>query len=73
MEIAGLGQAGHSLKVAVWTLRQLQQCRGEVEQQDGTGLLFLLWGRWDSGICELRKYGEVHKWSTLGGQRGIAE
>ena len=36
----GLGRAGHSLNVAVWSLPQLQQWGGEVGPQDGTGLLF---------------------------------
>jgi len=38
--LAGLGRAGHSLNMAVWALRQLQQWGGEVRHQDGTGLLF---------------------------------
>jgi len=43
--LTGLGQAGHSLKVALWSLPQLQQWGGEVRQQDGTGLLFPLLGQ----------------------------
>ena len=44
MEIASLGGAGHSLKLAVWSLPQLQQWGGKVGQQDGTGLLISLLG-----------------------------
>ena len=45
MGLTGLGRAGHSLNVAVWSLPQLQQWGGEVGQQDGTGLLFPLLGQ----------------------------
>jgi len=43
--LVGVGRAGHYLNVAVWWLPQLQQWVGEVGQQDGTGLLFLLLGQ----------------------------
>ena len=40
MGLVGLGRAGHSLNVAVWSLPQLPQWGSEVRQQDVTGLLF---------------------------------
>jgi len=43
--LVGLRRAGHSLNVAVCSLPQLQQWGGKVGQQDGTGLLFPLWGQ----------------------------
>ena len=45
MGLVGLGRAGHSLNVAVWSLPQFQLWGGEVGQQDGTGLLFPLPGQ----------------------------
>jgi len=30
-------------------------------------------GRWDSDICEMPEYGEVHKCGTSGGGRGIVD
>ena len=39
MGLVGLGRAGHSMTVAVWSLPQLQQWGGEIGPQDGTGLL----------------------------------
>jgi len=43
--LTGIGRAGHSLNVAVWSLLQLHQWGGEVGEQDGTGLLFPLRGQ----------------------------
>ena len=45
MGLVRLGRAGHSLNVAVWSSPQLQEWGGEIEQQDGTGLLFPLLGQ----------------------------
>ena len=45
MGLVGLGRARQSLNVAVWSSPQLQEWGGEIEQQDGTSLLFPLLGQ----------------------------